>query len=587
MNTNRLETSGANRLYAAAHALTGAMSATDVALAVFQHALADLGASSVGLWLVDAGTIRFVGGTGSVEDIAGKFGSIPLDEDLPGPISVRTREAITYSSVAERDRRWPHLTGVATASQGTAVVPLLLGDRVLGCLHISFAEAMEPDAFDLSFLQRLAQLTAAALDRAQLYDAERGRQQFLLDASAAVADAEGFVGTLRSLAKVAVPRLADMCLIDVLEGAEIRRVAAVHADPSKADVVAELAERYPPDPAGSHPARAAMTSRRSLWAADMPDEFLEATTRDPRHLELIRALGFSSYMCVPLVGGGEVLGAMTLVSAGSGRRFEGSDLALAESLAFRVTDVVVAARRHEREHNLAHVLQRLLLPDRLPATPGVDVAGRYQTAAPEAEAGGDFYDLVTLPSGRLGFVIGDVEGHDAAAAAIMGQLRSAARALSGQFREPSQLVDALRWSWDLLGFARMATAVFGRLDPATGELVLTSAGHPPPVVVGADGHASLLDPMTTPPLGAPSGPAHDRRTVLGPGETLFLYTDGLVEHRLGSIDEGVSALVRSLEVGAGAPLDELCDLVISGHPALAGRGDDVAVLALRRSKGDG
>ncbi len=473
--------SEADRLYATARALTGSLTANEVAAAVFEHCLADLGASTAGLWLLEAGTVRLAGGAGDVDHLARYSGPISLESGLPGPTCIRTGEIVWYGSLAERDRRWPSLARMRSTTETLVVLPLNARDRSLGALHIGYPVPMSGDEIDLPFLTRLAELCAAALDRAQLFDAERERQAFLLDASAVLADASGYVDTLEKLAAIAVPRLADVCLIDVKEpNNRIRRMAAVCADPAKAPLVRELQERYAPGDDVEHPARQVMSSGRSRWSPTMSDTFLRATARDERHLELVKELGFISFMCVPLLGVDEILGTITLVSAGSGRRFEGPDLALPEELASRIASVVAAARRHEQEHQLAHELQLLLLPETLPEPPELEIAVRYLTAAVEAEAGGDFYDVVRLPGDRIGVAIGDVEGHDAVAAATMGQLRSAARALAGQVGEPGRLVDALRWSWDLLGFPRIATALFALVDPATGEMLLTSAGHRPP-----------------------------------------------------------------------------------------------------------
>jgi serine/threonine-protein kinase RsbW len=315
----------------------------------------------------------------------------------------------------------------------------------------------------------------------------------------------------------------------------------------------------------------------------MDDRFLRATTRDDHHLRIVKELGFDSYICVPLIDEAEILGVITLVSAGSGRRFRAADVALPEELAARAARIVAAARRHETDHRLAHQLQRLLLPERLPDVPGFDICVRYAAGAPEAEAGGDFYDVVTLPSGRIGLMIGDVEGHDTVAAAIMGQLRSSSRALAGQVREPSLLVDALRWSWSLLGFERSATALFGRLDTGTGEVVMASAGHMPPVHMTRDRRACFVPVPPSPLLGMVGAPASDHRLTIEPGEVLFLYTDGLVEERGVDLDSRLDRLLTLVQASESPALDDLCEEAISSlAPVRHRQQDDIALLAIRR-----
>jgi serine/threonine-protein kinase RsbW len=570
-------------LYSVAQALTGALTAVDVARVVFDQ-VAEAGASSTGLWLVEAGTIRFVGGAGISEGLPSRVTAMPLDSPLPAAEAVRTGMIVTYGSQAERNRRWPSLEEVDSASEATAVLPLMAPTRPLGCLHIGYPVEMDGADFERLPLAPLAELCAAALDRAQMHDAERDRQAFLLEAAAAVSNASTFAESLHRLASVAVPRMADLCLIDVWDGrGGITRMAAVHADPAAAALVEELGHKYVPAAGGLHPSYLTMSRGQSMWMEDMTEAYLRDTTRDERHFEIARALKFTSCMSVPLRVAGETLGAITLVSAGSGRRFGRADLSVAEQLAVQVGDVVGAARRHEREHEVAHVLQRLLLPAALPEIEGVVAAARYLTARRDVEAGGDFYDMAELPSGRIGFVIGDVEGHDPVAAAIMGQLRSAIRALAGQHREPHLLIDALRWSWDLLGFTRMATCLVGRLDPADGSVVMCSAGHLPPVNIAPDGTARFMAVDRSPPLGAPAAPAVDSVHRLEPGSTLFLYTDGLVEKPPRPIDEDLSELLHVLSGTAGASVDEVCERVLSDCPAGAELNDDIAILALRTS----
>ncbi|HET6873480.1 MAG TPA: GAF domain-containing protein, partial [Acidimicrobiales bacterium] len=402
MSDSRPGPSNAAWLYSVAQALTGALTSVDVARVVFDR-VAELGASSTGLWLVDAGTIRFVGGAGISEGLPSRITAMPLDSPLPAAEAVRTGQIITYGSRAERNRRWPSLEEVESAPEATAVLPLMASNRPLGCLHISYPGVMDEADFDRLLLSQLAELCSAALDRAQMHDAERDRQAFLLEAAAALSNASTFAESLHRLASVAVPRLADLCLIDVWDGrGGITRMAAVHADPAVAPLVEELRDNYAPAPGGLHPSFQTMTGGRSMWMADMREAYLKETTRDDRHFEIVRALRFTSFMSVPLRVAGETLGAITLLSAGSGRRFGQVDLALAEQLAVQVGDVVWAARRHEREHEVAHVLQRLLLPAALPRIEGVDAAARYLTARRDVEAGGDFYDMAELPSGRIG-----------------------------------------------------------------------------------------------------------------------------------------------------------------------------------------
>ena len=171
------------------------------------------------------------------------------------------------------------------------------------------------------------------------------------------------------LGRLCVPFLADLCLIDVAEEHGVRRLAAIHADPDKATLVAELEQQYPPDRFGSHPAASVVRGGKPEFAATMSDRFLRSTTRDERHFHIVKELDFTSYMCVPLEARGRVLGALTLVSSGSGRRFGAADLALAEEFARRAGLALDNARLYSERDHVAR-LQSSLLPPSLPEIPG-------------------------------------------------------------------------------------------------------------------------------------------------------------------------------------------------------------------------
>ena len=389
----------------------------------------------------------------------------------------------------------------------------------------------------------------------------------------------GFSQTLQALAEVAVPDLADLCLIDVLDrSGTLVRMVARHADPSKQHLTDELQRNYPPEAGGLHPGARGIATGRSHWSPTMSEEFLVATTRDARHLALIKELGFAGYISVPLIADRDTLGSITLVSAGSGRVFTERDQSLAQAVASRVALVVAKERRYDEEHRVAHLLQASLLPPVMQST-DVDVAARYVPGNRDAEVGGDFYDLVPLPSGRIAFTVGDVAGHDLAAAAAMGQLRSAFRTLTVHATDPSSMVSLLHNSWAALALRRTATVVFGEFDPASHELLVASAGHPPPILL-SDAGASFLPIDPGAPLGAPATPAPLWRGVLAPGDVLICYTDGLVEDGHHDIDVGMEELKAAANAApdreAQALADELLAVLISGELS-----DDVAMLVIR------
>ena len=374
----------------------------------------------------------------------------------------------------------------------------------------------------------------------------------MLRAAGALAGTSGYFETIERMADVALPVLGDMFLIDVLDDRdEIVRVLARHADRAMQPAADRLLTELAPNAATPDPCVQVIRTRRTRWSPNASDAFMRAISRNESHYRLLKELDFTSYMCVPIFDGDKVLGAVTLVTSGSGRHFGLEDLALVEALAEPVAQVVTRAIQYEQQHGIARVLQTNLLPPSLPEIEGLAIAARYVAGTRGAEVGGDFYDVMRTPSGAVGMMVGDVAGHDPAAAVAMGQVRTASRALAGQVLTPAELVDLMRSSWELIGVDRMATVLYGRLDMSSGELMLASAGHPPPILVSG-GRASLIRLDPAPPLGAPGGlplalpiprppgspaaPAGANGSgatgwsgKLAPGEALLLYTDGLVE----------------------------------------------------------
>ena len=339
-------------------------------------------------------------------------------------------------------------------------------------------------------------------------------------------------------------------------------MVARHADPARQHLVDQLRDDYPPDPEGSHPAVEVIRTGKTRWAQHMSEDFLAETTRDATHFALVKALGFASYMAVPLMGDVEVLGSLTLVSAE--RPFGPSDVAFAERLAEHVAAVVDNARRYEATLETSHTLQQSLLPADLPQLPGLAVHSRYLPATRGLDVGGDFYDLVVLPTGIIDVMIGDVAGHDREAAALMGHLRSAARALAGQVDTPADLVRALQWSWGLLGFDRIATGLFGRLDPGTGHLLLASAGHYPPLLVESAATRYLsVEPSV--PLGVAGEGAINWQGTLERGQTLVLYTDGAVDERVIGPEASMGVLAAAAAHGDPSP-EAVCERLVGTFP---------------------
>ncbi len=248
-------------------------------------------------------------------------------------------------------------------------------------------------------------------------------QRFLAKAGTTLSSSLDYPTTLTSVANLAVPYLADWCVIDVLEeDGSLDRLAMAHQDLDKIALAQELEERYPPDPEAPYGVAQVLRTGHSELISEIPEQVIEERVRDAEHRQILRRLGLKSYMIVPLVARGRTLGAITLVSAESGRRYRWAELELAEELARRAALAVDNAGLYRSRIEVARTLQAGLLPSRLPEVPGVEVGLRYLSAG-EEDVGGDFYDLFeTSTVNRNGFsdsssswdvLLGDVSGKGA------------------------------------------------------------------------------------------------------------------------------------------------------------------------------
>jgi serine phosphatase RsbU (regulator of sigma subunit)/anti-sigma regulatory factor (Ser/Thr protein kinase) len=261
------------------------------------------------------------------------------------------------------------------------------------------------------------------------------------------------------------------------------------------------------------------------------------------------------------------------------RAFTLEDQTLLTVLAGRLGQGLQRVHQVDQQRETALVLQHAILgPAHLPG----GFAVRYQAASRPLQVGGDWYDIVDLEDGRIALIVGDCVGHGLAAATVMGQLRSACRALLLDHPCPRTALAGLdRFAARLPG-AQCTTAVCAVLDPGTGELVYSSAGHPPPILVDADGTTRLLEDGHTIPLGLrPDRPRPDAHTTVPAGATLLLYTDGLVERRGSSLDQGIAHAAALVKDGRNATLDDVADQIMTRLAPSSGYQDDVAVLLYR------
>ncbi len=317
-------------------------------------------------------------------------------------------------------------------------------------------------------------------------------------------------------------------------------------------------------------------------AAEHRAEILFADELDDEEREAAGLMGeLATVLAVPLLVAGELMG-LLLLGARDDDRFGQGDLELLTLAAERMALAVDHAQRYADGRLLVETLQRSLLPERLPLHPRVQVAARYMPAGLAPQIGGDWYDSVELDGERTAVMIGDVVGHGIRAAVTMSELRNALRAFAIEGHSPEMALRQLdRVVHVTRGPGMVATVLFVVIDAANGTVTLARAGHPPPALRGVDGSVRFLDTARTLPLGIdledlPSEEVYPMK----PGETLLLFTDGLVERRGESITQSFDRLLDAL-AGAPAEVEAICDHVLAQTVTEEGRDDDVAVLAVQ------
>ncbi|EHR63072.1 PP2C family protein-serine/threonine phosphatase [Saccharomonospora cyanea] len=299
-----------------------------------------------------------------------------------------------------------------------------------------------------------------------------------------------------------------------------------------------------------------------------------ARTREPARAGALR-------VSVPLTAGPHVLGVFDLYR--NAAEFTEDDLTLAMGIANRVAVGLRNANEYEREHELAERLQRAMLPT-LASLRDLGLVARYRSATSGVHVGGDWYDAVTRPDGTVVLTVGDVTGHGVDAAVVMGKLQNALRAYALEGHGPAA---SLRLVHDLLrglDTPLYATAVVAELEPETGLLRWTSAGHPPPLLQERGGEVSFLEAEHAPMLGIhiPPGlefPQHERE--LPPGSSVALFTDGLIERRTSDLDAGMARLVEAFRTCESDALDARAEHVLKVMLGATDHDDDVCLLMCR------
>jgi PAS domain S-box-containing protein len=450
------------------------------------------------------------------------------------------------------------------ALAGERPAPLTVRYRHHASAEVRWSRVQSTPVFDERGAVRLA--INVIEDITDIKRAELG-QRFLADASHVLTASLDYRETLGSVARLAVPAMADWCAVDLVAGDDLARVAVAHVGPDR-DV--------PQDPIPATGVHAVLRHGGAELYREIPGE-PPARAGDP----VVR-----SAMLVPMTARDRVLGVISFVAAESRRVYDEHDLVLAQDLALRAAAAVENARLYEAASAIAGTLQASLLPPSLPELPGAELAAAYRPAGRGLEVGGDFYDVFSVAEDEWYLVVGDVCGKGAEAAAVTALARYTIRAAAVRRRSPAAI---LRWLSDAMvqqsdGPGRFCTIACAQLDLSrpTPRVTVALGGHPLPLIVRADGTTEEVgEPGTL--LGLVAEPKlEDRSAELGGGDTLVLYTDGLTEagapERVWAPTDLAAAAREAARGSVQATVEDLVQAAIGSLPAVR---DDVAVLALR------
>jgi PAS domain S-box-containing protein len=408
------------------------------------------------------------------------------------------------------------------------------------------------------------------------------RTRVLAESGAILASSLDYQETLRNVANVAVPALADWCVVDLVGPEDQReRLVAAHVDPAKQALAARLRTFEPEGVARDTPLERVLRTGRSELYAVVTDEQLVAGARGEEHLRLLRELAMVSVVMVPMRVAARTIGVMTLATAESRRHLSQDDLELAEQLARRAAVAVEHARLHTTLAEVVETVQESLRPEELPEIPQWEAASLYRPADSEQriDVGGDFFELFEGDGGWFA-IIGDVTGRGIAAASLTPLMRHGARIASRLESSPAAILRRLDEALRDYSRGALCTALCLRLHDD--RVVISSAGHPPALLVG--GGRIVEAPCTGPLLGAFSDADwRDETLPVSPQQLLFLYTDGVIETAGRDERFGVARLRALLADRRGSsPETVIADL---DHALEAFRGarrrDDVAALVLR------
>ncbi|MFL0024618.1 SpoIIE family protein phosphatase [Streptomyces sp. NBUL23] len=554
-----------------------------------------LAAIATGLWRWDnaAGTVtldaeaaRLLGlpaEPGSYQEAAVRSRFHPVDwNEIYGVVNL----AVTEGTLAEARLRIVDERGRVLRTVRSRSKPFLPVDRDAESYVL------------LGTLQEVAEPQPGSTDAAHTPitgDWRRSREAFLLDAGRALAEARSTTEVLRVAGSLSMPGFSPDGLAVFGSAGERLTIIGHHGHSSEDE------EPFTDMPLETdYPAAEVVRTGRAIYLPS-PEEYRR---RYPATWPLARRFKRQSWAFLPLVSSGRTMGAW-MAGFRHPVAFSPDERAVLSTVARMLAQALARAGVAETERELSLGLQRSMMPTLGPQIPGMTVAARYVPTGGGLQVGGDWYDMIPLPNGRIALVIGDVQGHDVRAAGLMGQLRIALRAYASEGHRPdavlsraSRFLSGLTDAYESVegdeepATPRFATCLYAEVDPEAGTLDIARAGHPDPVVVSTDGTAVIRQTAGGLPLGIETDSDYPTtRVVLEPGETIMLCTDGLIETGGHDMATGWDRLRPVLEEPV-EDLEQLADALVqavhgpTSHyttgPLADRREDDIAVLVLRR-----
>ena len=574
-------------LQALTSALASAHTVDEVARLAVTSAGMALGGGTSSLCLLsdDGSELELVAERGYHPETAATWRRFPATAPVPAVDAMRTGRPVVLGSLADRDARYPVLTGTSTADRSLAVIPLVTGDNgALGALTVGFADERTLTADDEALLLAITGQCTQAVQRARLRQAERAaadHKAFLADAADALNASLDVGHTLDELTALAVPRLSDSAVVHLVTDDALALRALRHVDPEAAAALRALHTRATGDDLDQLVHTVATTGRAVL----LPEVDLGRPAPADDRVPVREKLALRSFLVVPLKLKSRVVGVVALGRGQERPPFSAADLGLVEDLASRAAVALDNALSHEARIRFADALQASLLPPALPEPGGIDLSVRYRSVG-AGVIGGDFYDVFTVDGGRSWLVvIGDVCGKGPEAAAVTSLVRHTIRAAARADPSPAAL---LRMCNDAILDAdlgeRFATIQIAAVRPQDGqaELRLACGGHPPPVIRRADGAIEEVQ-VRGDLVGLFEGAGwEETASRLGAGDDMVLFTDGLLEARSPSGAFAPQLLDQVLRATAGATADQTTSALLAAIDAFeAGQPrDDLAVLVV-------